>query len=93
VGLYSVAAEAVTNVHRHARATHCVVRLDGTDGSVRLQIVDDGAGIDPDSRLGVGLRSVRERAAELGGTARIGQGTEGGTLVEVSVPVRQEVRA
>jgi signal transduction histidine kinase len=92
VGLYSVAAEAVTNVHRHAGATHCVVRLDGTDGSVRLQVVDDGAGIDPDSRLGVGLRSVRERAAELGGTARIGQGAEGGTLVEVSVPVRQEVR-
>jgi signal transduction histidine kinase len=92
VGLYSVAAEAVTNVHRHARATHCVVRLDGTDGSVRLQVVDDGAGIDPDGRLGVGLRSVRERAAELGGTARIGPGSEGGTLVEVSVPVRQEVR-
>jgi signal transduction histidine kinase len=91
VGLYSVAAEAVTNVHRHARATHCVVRLDSADGSVRLQVVDDGVGIDPDGRQGVGLRSVRERAAELGGTARIGPGSEGGTLVEVSVPVREGV--
>jgi signal transduction histidine kinase len=93
VGLYCVAAEAVTNVYRHARATHCTVRLTGTDGTVRLQVADDGVGIDPDGRPGVGLRSVRERAAELGGTARIGPGSEAGTLVEVSVPARDEVRA
>jgi signal transduction histidine kinase len=91
VGLYSVAAEAVTNVHRHARATHCLVRVDGADGTVRLRVVDDGIGIDPDGRPGVGLRAVRERAAELGGTARIGPGSEGGTEVEVTVPARQEV--
>jgi signal transduction histidine kinase len=91
VGLYSVAAEAVTNARRHAGATHCVVRLDGVDGSVRLQVLDDGVGIDPDARPGVGLRAVHERAAELGGTARIGPGSEGGTLVEVSLPARQEV--
>jgi signal transduction histidine kinase len=91
VGLYSVAAEAITNVHRHARATHCLVRLDGTDGTVRLQVVDDGVGIDPDGRPGVGLRAVRERAAELGGTARIGPGSERGTEVEVTVPAHQEV--
>jgi signal transduction histidine kinase len=90
VGLYSVAAEAITNVHRHARAAHCVVRLDAADGTVRLQVVDDGVGIDPDGRPGVGLRAVRERAAELRGIARIGPGSEGGTLVEVSVPTRQE---
>jgi signal transduction histidine kinase len=93
VGLYSVAAEAVTNVHRHAAATRCIVRLEGAGGTVRLHVVDDGVGIDPDGRPGVGLRSVRERAAELGGTARIGPGPEGGTLVEVSVPVHEEVRA
>jgi signal transduction histidine kinase len=93
VGLYSVAAEAVTNVHRHAAATSCIVRLEGADGTVRLHVVDDGVGIDPDCRPGVGLRSVRERAAELGGTARIGPGAECGTLVEVSVPVHEEARA
>jgi signal transduction histidine kinase len=91
VGLYSVAAEAVTNAHRHAGATHCVVRLDDVDGSLRLQVLDDGVGIDPDARPGVGLRAVHERAAELGGIARIGPGSEGGTLVEVSLPARQEV--
>jgi signal transduction histidine kinase len=91
VGLYSVAAEAVTNAHRHARATNCLVRLDGADGTVRLQVVDDGVGINPDGRLGVGLRAVRERADELGGTALIGPGSEGGTLVEVTVPARREV--
>jgi signal transduction histidine kinase len=68
-----------------------VLRLDGTDGTVRLQVVDDGVGIDPDGRPGVGLRAMRERAAELGGTARIGPGSEGGTAVEVTVPARQEV--
>ncbi len=94
VGLYSVAAEAVTNVHRHARATQCLVRLDGDgagdDAVVRLQVVDDGIGIDPDRRPGVGLRAVRERADELGCTARIGPGPDGGTLVEVTVPAREE---
>jgi signal transduction histidine kinase len=90
-GLYSVAAEAVTNVHRHARATHCVVRLDDVDDTVRLQVIDDGVGIDPDGRPGVGLRAVRERAAELGGSARIGPGSEGGALVEVTVPAHREV--
>jgi signal transduction histidine kinase len=86
-----VAAEAVTNVHRHARATHCVVRLDDVDDTVRLQVIDDGVGIDPDGRPGVGLRAVRERAAELGGSARIGPGSEGGALVEVTVPAHREV--
>jgi signal transduction histidine kinase len=90
-GLYSVAAEAVTNVHRHARAAHCVVRLDDVDGTVRLQVIDDGVGINPDGRPGVGLRAVRERAAELGGSARIGPGSEGGALVEVTVPAHREV--
>jgi signal transduction histidine kinase len=90
VGLYSVAAEAVTNVQRHARATHCVVRLSGADGTVRLQVVDDGVGIAQDDRPGVGLRTMRERAVELGGTARIGPGPAGGTEVEVTVPAGQE---
>jgi signal transduction histidine kinase len=89
VGLYGVAAEAVTNAHRHARAAHCVIRLDLAGDAVRLQVADDGAGIDPDRRPGVGLRSVRERAAELGGTARIGPDRDGGTLVEVTVPVQR----
>jgi signal transduction histidine kinase len=90
VGLYSVAAEAVTNAHRHARAASCVVRLERAGDGVRLQVTDDGAGIDPDGRPGVGLRAVRERAADLGGAARIGPGPEGGTVVEVTVPAHRE---
>jgi signal transduction histidine kinase len=90
VGLYSVAAEAVTNVHRHAGATACVVRLDHDGVAVRLQVVDDGVGIDPDRRPGIGLRAVQERADELGGTTRIGPGAAGGTVVEVTVPARRE---
>ncbi|TWF76490.1 histidine kinase [Pseudonocardia hierapolitana] len=90
VGLYSVAAEAVTNAHRHARAARCVVRLEQAGDGVRLQVTDDGVGIDPDGRPGVGLRAVRERAADLGGVARIGPGPEGGTVVEVTVPAHRE---
>ncbi|TQM05863.1 sensor histidine kinase [Pseudonocardia kunmingensis] len=90
VGLYSVAAEAVTNAHRHARAAGCVVRLEHVGDDVRLQVVDDGVGIDPDRRPGVGLRAVHERADELGGTARIGPGPAGGTVVEVTVPARRD---
>jgi two-component system sensor histidine kinase DesK len=74
--------EAVTNVVRHARATHCRVRIGVRDGRAQLEVADDGVGGDaPD---GSGLAGMRARAAELGGTVE----REGaaGTLVRVSLP-------
>lgn len=87
VALYRIAQEALTNVRRHARATRVRVELRREPGTVRLLIADDGVGLPPRPRPGVGLASMRERTAELGGSCLIGGGPGAGTTVEVTLPV------
>jgi len=86
VAAYRILTEALTNVARHARATRCDVDLRLTDELV-LEVVDDGIGVAADVRAGVGLRSMFERAAELGGSFEVGPGAAGGTHVRVRLPV------
>jgi signal transduction histidine kinase len=86
VAMYRVVCEALTNVIRHSHARSCVVRL-WVDEDLHLEIVDDGTGLgQPDTR-GVGLRSMRQRASELGGEFRAESVTSGrGTRVAVRLP-------
>lgn len=85
--VYQVAAEAVRNAARHAGARHCCVRLRlPDDGGVRLEVTDDGRGIDDTAAPGVGTASMRERAAELGGTVEVTTGEEKGTCVVMVLP-------
>lgn len=88
VAVYHVVAEALVNAHRHAAPQHVQVRVEGrADGSVIAEITDDGRGLAPDRRPGVGTRSMRERAAELGGEVTIGPAASGtGTTVRVRLP-------
>ncbi|NTU80802.1 MAG: histidine kinase, partial [Chloroflexales bacterium] len=65
VAVYRIALEALTNVVRHASATSCTISL-GAGTGLHLDIRDDGRGLPPDCRPGVGLSSMQERAAELG---------------------------
>ncbi len=90
VAAYRIALEALTNVERHARARQCVVRLALTD-NLHLEILDDGIGLPPQSRAGVGLASMRERAAELGGRCVAERRPEGGTRIWAELPVHGEV--
>ncbi|HEX6955856.1 MAG TPA: hypothetical protein VF156_13355, partial [Agromyces sp.] len=53
--------------------------------SVRLRVADDGTGIEPGAPRGVGLRSMRERAFELGGTLHLATGADG-TLLTATLP-------
>lgn len=86
VAAYRIIAEALTNVARHARAGHCRVRLElGTE--LEIEVCDDGCGMTGDCRPGVGVTSMRERAAELGGSLSIGPGTGGGTRVRAVLPI------
>lgn len=88
-----IVQEAVANVRRHAGATHCAVDLARMEDGLRIRVRDDGIGLPASVRPGVGLRSIRERAGELGGLATIAGGDGGGaaggagTLVEVWLPV------
>ncbi len=89
VAVYRITQEALTNVVRHARARTCVVRL-VVDESVTLEIVDDGVGILAERSAGVGLSSMRERAAELGGNCVVEPAPKGGTQVLVRLPLSKE---
>ncbi len=86
VAAYRIAQEAVTNVARHAHARHCYVRLALNNG-LHLEVQDDGEGLPESLQAGVGLTSMQERAAELGGQFRIESLPEGGTRVIVHFPV------
>jgi len=89
VAAYRIAQEALANVARHAGARTCTVRLglDRAAGALALEILDDGRGLSPDRRAGVGLASMRERAEELGGTWMIGPAPAGGTRVFARLPL------
>ena len=86
VAAFRIVAEALTNVAKHSRATSCHVTVH-RNGALRVEIVDDGIGIPSSARAGVGLHSMRERAAELGGDCAIGPAPGGGTSVRLELPL------
>ncbi len=95
VAAYRIVQEAVANCLRHAVAKNCRITLI-FDGDLRLEIVDDGRGLPStvggprESASGVGLASMRERAAELGGVCRIESAPGGGTRVVAVFPLSEE---
>jgi signal transduction histidine kinase len=88
VAAYRIAAEALANVVLHSGARDCEVRFSG-EGGLTVEVEDDGRGMPGDIRAGVGLTSMRERAAELGGTVEFGAGVVGGTRVRAWLPLVQ----
>ncbi len=87
--LYRIAQEALTNVARHAQARGVWLQMDHSQGIARLEVRDDGRGIEPSEREprgSLGLLGIEERARELGGMLTIG-GPPGTTLT-VTFPIR-----
>lgn len=93
VAAYRIAQEALTNVVKHAGARRCTIRLTFAAASwtLLIEIDDDGGGIATGQPGGVGLRSMRERAEELGGVCIIMPLPEGGTRVRVLLPYHPTV--
>jgi signal transduction histidine kinase len=87
VAAYRIASEALTNAARHAGARRCTIRLVGLPGTLLVEVADDGAGIGPEVTAGVGLRSIRERAGELGGRTEVVCPEDGGTQVRTWLPM------
>ena len=82
--LYYVCAEALVNVHRHARARGAAVVLGGGEGMVRARISDDGiGGADPGRP---GLAGLAERMAMLGGRLRVDSPPGAGTILFAELP-------
>lgn len=86
--IFRAAQEALANAGRHARAANVEVELDTVGPKLELAVRDDGCGFDTNQRpSGMGLRNMRERAAEYGGEFEIDSMPSCGTTVRFWVPV------
>ena len=90
--LFRITQEALTNVVKHAQATQVEISLSAVNGVIRLEIGDDGRGIDVALLDGAaspqtwGLLNMRERAGAVGGTFQILSGSKHGTSILVEIP-------
>jgi len=95
LALFRVVQESLSNIRRHSGATKAQIKLARNDGSIHLEISDNGKGIPPQllaksgrasQVVGVGILGMRERLAQLGGHLDI-DSSQAGTTVKVSVPL------
>jgi two-component system NarL family sensor kinase len=86
VAAYRIVAEALTNVTRHSSATSASVTVAVDDSALVVAVHDDGVNVGGGWQPGVGLTSIRERAAELGGQCTIATDRTGGR-VDVRLPI------
>ena len=88
--IYLVAQEGISNVIQHADARHVRMSLGDEGGRIELEVVDDGSGFrapaDPARPAGIGLRSMRDLARQLGGDLQARSAPEGAKLT-ISFPV------
>lgn len=82
---YFVAAESLTNIARHAKASAVILTASAADGWLRLTVVDDGVG-GADPARGSGLRGLIDRVAALGGRLSIEEAGAGGTRLTAEIP-------
>jgi len=93
-GVFRIVQEALTNIVRHAETSSCTVEIRREGDELRIALADAGAGFDPEDvpragpRQGLGLVSIRERVAHLGGAFRLDSHPGRGTRLEVTVPAR-----
>jgi signal transduction histidine kinase len=91
VTAYRIVQEALTNVMKHAGPAHATVVVRYERGALRLEIVDDGRGVNgrSEGRTGHGLVGMRERVAVYGGTLEAGPKTGGGFRVAARLPYEE----
>ena len=85
--VYRVVQEATTNCVRHAEAAKIQIRVNADGDQLCVRVSDDGRGLGPRQRPGLGLRGIDERVQELHGTMTISSAETGGTTVLVSLPL------
>lgn len=87
VAAFRIVQEALANAGRHADAHACRVTLGVAGDRLELSVTDDGRGLTETIQAGVGLHSMRERAAELGGALTVANRSEGGVQVYGEFPI------
>jgi len=85
-----VAQEGLANAIKHAQAATIRLTLHRNGAGAQIRVADDGRGFEPDAdgaSEGLGLRLMRERVAELGGTLIITSRAAEGTVIEATLPM------
>ncbi len=87
--LYRVVMEAFNNIARHANASQVTIRLESEPAALCLEVIDNGLGFQPGDFFPghLGLRSMRQRVENIGGTFTIHSAPEQGTAIQINVPV------
>jgi PAS domain S-box-containing protein len=91
--IFRIVQECLTNIHRHSQSPIARIRITRSDSQISLEVEDRGKGIPPEKRqvmnsdgtAGVGIRGMRERLRQLGGSLEINS-TETGTVVVARLP-------
>jgi signal transduction histidine kinase len=92
--LYRIVQEALTNAAKHGGAGRAVVEVHEADGTVHLEVRDDGAGFDPTAETdGFGLLGMRERVELLDGALQVDSAPGAGTTVRATFPARRRAEA
>jgi PAS domain S-box-containing protein len=87
--VYRAIQESLTNIARHSGARNAWVLLAAQDGSVEVEVEDDGRGIAPEDLAktrSLGLKGMRERISFIGGTFEVARAPRGGTRLKIRVP-------
>jgi signal transduction histidine kinase len=84
---YYIVAEALTNASKHARASRVRVGLSRSDGSVLVEVADNGVG-GADRRRGSGVRGLGDRVEALGGKLELRSPAGSGTTLSAHIPCR-----
>lgn len=93
--IYRVAQESLQNIAKHSQATHVNLSLRAADKSIRLSVLDNGAGFSAETAdskpMSFGLAGMRERAAILGGTLAVRSAPGKGVSVSLHLPGTAQV--
>jgi signal transduction histidine kinase len=90
VNAYRIVLESWNNVVRHARASRCLVKFLVERNMLVISIQDDGAGMPREYQAGVGLRSMRARAEEIGGGLSVDEVQPHGTCITARLPLSSQ---
>lgn len=92
INLFRMAQEAISNAVRHGKAKRIVIRMMRMAHASMLEIADDGCGLSADAqdKGGLGMHTMRYRAALIGAELRITRGAGGGTKVVIALPLPDE---